>query len=142
MARPQKSAKATELAGTARADRPRTEPLAAIPLQHVPDPLDWLEGHDEAIKLWRWLAPLLVTDGLLATKDLQTLGNLCIVQSRIIRHARGEPVDLRGSHALYAKYAAALGLAAGWRARVASNAEKDKADKNPFAAFKSGDRTN
>lgn len=136
MARPQKSAKSTELAGTARADRPRAAPLASIPLQYVPDPLDWLEGHAEAVKLWRWLAPLLVTDGLLATKDLQTLGNLCLVQSKIVRQARGEPVDLRGAHALYAKYASALGLAAGWRARAASGAAPEKPKTNPFEDFK------
>lgn len=135
MARPgrtQKSAAALDLAGTARADRPRAESLPAIPLQYVPDPPTWLDEDVDAVKEWRRLAPLLVADGLLAEKDLQTLANLCRVQSKIIRGLDTKMVV----HAVYARYASALGLAAGWRARAASGAAPEKPKTNPFEDFK------
>lgn len=132
----QKSLKAMELAGTARPARPRQETLPSIPLQYVPDPPAWLDGDEVATKEWRWLAPLLIADGTLAEKDLRTLANLCAVQSRIIRNFRGEDVTVVGCHSTYARYASALGLGVAWRARVASNGDKDKSNANQFEQFK------
>lgn len=132
--RPPKTAKALELAGTTRHDRPRKEQEHFAPLQLVPAPPDWLEIDAVAVDEWKRLAPLLIADGSLAEKDLQTLANLCLVQSKIMRNFRGELVDIRGCHSTYARYASALGLAVGWRARVVKG-EKEQA-KNPFEALK------
>lgn len=138
--RPAKSAKALELAGTARPDRPRKEQANFTPLLYVPDAPDWLSGDEVATGEWKRLAPLLINDGTLAEKDLQTLANLCAMQSRIMRNFRGDknldgtPINAAGCMAAYAKLASALGLASGWRPRVVSG-EKSKPE-NPFADLK------
>lgn len=138
--RPPKSAKALELAGTARPDRPRKEQANFTPLLYVPAVPKWIEGDVLAADEWRRLAPLLIADNALAEKDLNTLAHLCITQSRIMRNFRGdaeldgEPISAAGCHATYIKYASALGLASGWRSRVAPG-EKSKPE-NPFADLK------
>lgn len=136
--RPPKTAAQKALAGTAQKCRPAKEIANFQPLQLVPDPPSWLESDIRAISEWRRLAPLLIADKVLAEKDLQTLANLCLTQSRIMDSV-ANPLDFSpGLHAAYAKYASALGLAHGWRSRVAAS-EKEP-ETNPFEAFKG--RTN
>lgn len=136
----QKSSKAVELAGTARKDRPRQEVANFTPLQYVPDVPKWIAGDELAATEWRRLAPLLIADNALAEKDLNTLAHLCITQSQIMRNFRGdtdiddEPISAAGCHTTYIKYASALGLASGWRARVPVS-EKSKPE-NPFEELK------
>jgi len=138
--RPPKTAKALDLAGATRADRPRKEQANFTPLQYVPDVPKWIEGDELAAAEWRRLAPLLVADNALAEKDIQTLAHLCVTQSRIMRNFRGdtdidgEPISAAGCHTTYIKYASALGLASGWRARVPVS-EKSKPE-NPFEGLK------
>lgn len=138
--RPPKTAKALELAGTARPDRPRKEQANFTPLLYVPAAPAWLQSDDVAVDEWKRLAPLLVADNALAEKDLQTLANLCATQSKIMRNFRGdtdqdgEPISAAGCMVAYAKLASALGLASGWRSRVVPS-EKSKPE-NPFADLK------
>lgn len=138
--RPPKTAKALELAGATRPDRPRKEQANFTPLVYVPDVPKWIEGDELAAAEWKRLAPLLIADNALAEKDLNTLAHLCITQSLIMRNFRGdtdidgEPIKAAGCHTMYIKYASALGLASGWRSRVPVS-EKEQA-KNPFADLK------
>lgn len=131
--RPPKTAKALDLAGTARPDRPRKEQANFTPLLHVPDVPRWIDRDELAAAEWKRLAPLLIADNALAEKDLNTLAHLCIVQSEIMRSFRGD-VGVKGCHATYIKYASALGLAAGWRSRVVPS--EAKKPENPFADLK------
>lgn len=133
-----KSAKAIDLAGTARKDRPRPSGYDVPVLASVPTMPEWISGDKYAVAEWDRLAPLLVSLAQFAEQDIQTLANLCVIQSRIMRNFIGEPVSAVGCHSTYKQYASALGLAAGWRSRVVKG-EKEAA-KNPFEAFKG--RTN
>lgn len=129
----QKSAVQKKLAGTEQPCRPRAEESEAELVKFVPDPPKWIEYDTTACDVWRRLAPLLVTDGL-AVKDLDTMANLCLTQSRIIRNVADPTVSAVGAMATYCRLGAALGLAPAWRARVATSGSKET--KNPFDAFK------
>lgn len=138
--RPPKSQAQKALNGTLQKCRPQKEQANFTPLMYVPDVPKWIEGDDLAATEWRRLAPLLIADNALAEKDLQTLAHLCITQSRIMRNFRGdtevdgEPISAAGCHTTYIKYASALGLASGWRARVPVSETKKSA--NPFDELK------
>lgn len=136
--RPPKTAAQKALAGTAQKCRPAKEVANFTPLQLVPDVPYWIMNDLNAATEWKRLAPLLIADKALAEKDLQTLANLCLVQSRIMSSAYDPEFSGSGLHAIYARYGAALGLAHGWRARV--TASEKEAEQNPFEAFKG--RTN
>lgn len=129
----QKSAAQKKLAGTEQPCRHRAEEPAAELVTFVPDPPKWIEHDTTACDVWRRLAPLLVADGL-GVKDLDTLANLCLVQSRIIRNVTDPSISAVGCMATYCRLGAALGLAPAWRARVATSGTKET--KNPFDAFK------
>jgi phage terminase small subunit len=132
--RPPKTAEQKALAGTLQKCRPNKEVANFTPLRNVPDVPKWLESDLKAADLWKRLAPLLIADNVLAEKDLVTLANLCLVQSRIMNSVVDPEAFSSGLHAAYAKYGAALGLAHGWRSRVPAS-EKEP-EQNPFEAFK------
>lgn len=134
--RPQKTAQQKLLAGTAQPCRPRKEATEAEALKTVPDVPAWIEHDSLAVAEWKRLAPLLVANGTLAEQDLQTLANLCTVQSMIIQQfQRTAYLREAGLHAKYKQYGAALGLAHAWRSRVVKG-EKDKPAQSPFEALK------
>lgn len=138
--RPPKSQAEKELRGTAQKCRPRKEQANFTPLVYVPDVPKWIAGDELAAAEWKRLAPLLIADNALAEKDLNTLAHLCVTQSVIMRAFRGDmdrdgkPMSAAGCHTTYIKYASALGLASGWRARVPVS--ETKKPENPFADLK------
>jgi phage terminase small subunit len=131
MPQPRKPNRVKDITGSVKE---RTSEVDLPPVDHVPEPPEWLPN-PEAIAEWRRMAPILMANRLLSAGDLPALANYCALHGRI---AEIWGAGLTPPSAIMAQFVSlgnAFGLAPAWRSKVKPLDESQK--QNPFAKHKS-----
>ena len=134
MATPRKPRALKVVAGTDQPCRRESDPVNLPALDEVPAAPDWLPNA-HAQKEWLRLAPILVTNKLLAAADLSALGHLCAVHGKMVQLWSAGEAPTGHMVAQYNALAAAFGLSPSWRGKVKPVGDKDAGNK--FGKFKS-----
>lgn len=134
MANPRKPRALKVVAGTDQPCRREPDPVNLPALDEVPAAPGWLPNA-HAQKEWLRLAPILVTNKLLAAADLSALGHLCAVHGKMVQLWSAGEAPTGHMVAQYNALAAAFGLSPSWRGKVKPVGDKDAGNK--FGQFKS-----
>lgn len=133
MAQPRKPRALKIVTGTDQPCRREPDPVQLPSLDAVPAAPDWLPNA-HAQKEWQRLAPILVTNNLLAAADLAALGHLCAVHGKMVQLWSAGEAPTGHMVAQFNALAAAFGLAPAWRGKVKPVGDKDAGNK--FGKFK------
>jgi phage terminase small subunit len=115
--------------GETRPSRLPAEVVEFPKAERVPDPPEWLT-YESAVDLWKELAPLLLSQKILANVDVHALGHLCQLHGKILDDYDRRLSPKASEVSQLRTYFAEFGLTPSSRTRVTPVGGGEK--KNPF----------